>query len=73
MDPNSQKTFFYIDYGARLTESRSTCIQMQELRKKAGISENDPGYLTRNYILNNGLQLARDSFNKMISDQRKKY
>ena len=69
------KKTFYVDYGARMTDNRSSCVIMKELKEKAKINDNDPNasVLLRNYILNNGKQLSKEQTDAVIAEQRKKY
>lgn len=69
------KKTFYVDYGVRMTDNRSSCVIMKELKAKANINENDPNasVLLRNYILKNGKQLSKEQTDSVIAEQRKKY
>lgn len=62
---------FFVDYGGRFAENRSSCLVMQDIKKKANIDTNqtDATVQLRNYILNNGKQLAENQ--RQLFDSKK--
>lgn len=64
------QTPFFIDYGGRMTDNRSSCVIMQEIKKKGNL--NNSSLQLRNYILNNGEKIAQEKFQEVIDQQKKK-
>lgn len=67
---NHKAPRFFIDYGARFAESRSSCLVMQEIKRQANIdNQSNSSVQLRNYILNNGTQLAENQ--RQLFDSRR--
>ncbi len=62
---------FFIDHGGRMTDHRSSCQIMMEMKKNAGLT-NSSSIELRQLILNNGKKIAEQNFQKVIDDQKKK-
>lgn len=62
MNPNSNS--FFVDYGGRLTDNRSSCVIMQELRKKENLKQEDSlGF--RKFLVKNGKQVSEQNFSDL--------
>lgn len=55
---------FIYENGGRLTDNRSSCVILEEMRKKANIKEGD-NFAIRNYITSS-TTLNKDSFTALI-------
>ncbi len=64
------QTPFFIDYGGRMTDNRSSCVIMQEMKKKANL--NNSSLELRKYILNNGQKIAEEKFQDVVNQQKRK-
>lgn len=58
-----------IDYGARLTDNRSTCVIMEELSKEYNVNMNNPRKF-REHMNKDGKQMAVNNFMKVIYEQK---